>query len=68
MGLSCPLAYSYPNKCSETPNCHQNLDIIALKKIQGINPIGLSSPLNDSYPPNYSETPNCHKNLDIIAL
>ena len=28
MGLSAPLADSYPRNCSETPNCHKNLEMI----------------------------------------
>ena len=35
MGLSDPLAGSYLNKYYEKPNFHQNLEIIALKKIAG---------------------------------
>ena len=30
MGLSAPLYDSYPNKCSETPSFHWNLDMTAL--------------------------------------
>ena len=52
----------------ETPNCHQNLDMISLKIFQGINPMGLSAPLDNSYTKNCSEKPNCRQNLDIIAL
>ena len=33
MGLSAPLASSYTKNCSETPNCHKNLEMIALIKI-----------------------------------
>ena len=54
--------------CSETQNCHQNLEMILLKKLKGINPMGLSFPLVDSYNNNRYETPDCHKNLDIIGL
>ena len=31
IGLIEPLENSYPNNCSETPNCHQNLEMIVLK-------------------------------------
>ena len=37
MGLINPLADSYPKNCSETPNCHQNLKMVASKELQGIN-------------------------------
>ena len=68
MVLSAALENSYPNNYAETPNCHQSLEMIALKKLQGIKPMGLSAPLYDSYTNNYYETPNHHKNLDMIAL
>ena len=34
MGLSDPFNDSYANNCFETPECHQNLKMIALKKIE----------------------------------
>ena len=68
MGLSYPLDNSYTNKYSETPNYHQNLEMIILKKFQGIKPMRLSDPLANYYPNNCSETPKCHQNLDMIFL
>ena len=38
MVLDDPLADSYPNNYGETPNCHQNLDIIALKNYKELTP------------------------------
>ena len=36
MGLSDPLYDSYTKKCSETPNCQKNLEMIALKNCKGL--------------------------------
>ena len=33
LGLIYPLAGSETNNSSETPNCYQNLDMIALKRV-----------------------------------
>ena len=60
-----PLFNSYPNNYYETPNCHQNIEIIALN-IQGMNSMGLSAPLYISYPNNYYETPNDTKTLRLF--
>ena len=68
MGFGTALVYSYPNICSETPNYHQNLDMIAFKKNQGINPTGLIPPLENSSTITCYEKPNFHQNLEIIAL
>ena len=68
MGVSEPLADSYPNSCSETQNCLQNLDIIVLENLQGINPMVLSTPLENYKANNDSETQNCHQNIEMIAL
>ena len=68
MGLSAPLADSNTSNYSETPNCHQNLEMILLKCFQGIQQMGLNSPLADSYTNNFSKTPNCHQNLETIVL
>ena len=54
MILSYSLANSYPNNFSETPNCHQKIEMIALKKFQGVKLMVLSGPLGDSYPNNCS--------------
>ena len=57
MGLSAPLAESRTNNYSETPNCNQNLDMIYLKKLEGMNSMGHSNPLANSKTNNYYETP-----------
>ena len=68
MVLSDPLADLYTQNCSETPNCHQNLDIIAVKHLQGVNSMGLCACFSNSKTKNCSETPNFHQNLEMIAL
>ena len=37
MGLSSSLADSYTRDFSETPKCHQKIDMIALKICKGLN-------------------------------
>ena len=65
MVLIDPLGEYKINNCSDEPKFHQNLEMVALKKI---NPIVLSAPLVDYKINNCSETPNCHQNIEIIAL
>ena len=48
MSLSVPLAGSYPNNCSETQNCDQNIDIIALIFFKGMKSMVFIDPLEDS--------------------
>ena len=68
LGLIYPLAGSETNNSSETPNLHQNIDMIALIFLKGINPGSLSTPLDNSKPKNSSETTNCHQNFETIDL
>ena len=58
VGLSAPLVDYYPNNCSETPNCIQNLEMIVLDKLQGTDPMSLRAPLANSKTNNSSKTSN----------
>ena len=67
MRLIDPLVDSDTKNCFDTPNCNQNLDMISLNKIKGIEPMGHSATLADSYLKKCSETENCHLHFEILS-
>ena len=66
IGLCAPLADSRTNSCSETPNFHQNLEMIDLEKLEklkGMKSMGISTPLEESKTNNISKYQTVTKTL-----